>query len=189
MGCDVDDLLLHDNPIAYEEIEKKIRNADLIYVGGGNTLHMLEVWRERGVDKLLIEAHNQGTVLSGISAGAICWFEYGHSDSLRTGEEREFDFIRIEALGILKGIHCPHFNEELRSQDFPRMIKGTNLVGIALEDHSAMIFEDQSYRVMTTRKDAHAYRIMNRDGDLLQEKLDHTNLVRPLEELYCQNIR
>ena len=81
LGCKPEVLyLIKENPVK-REIEEKILGADLIYVGGGNTMKMLKAWRKKGVDKLLKKAYGQGIVLSGLSAGAICWFAYGCSDS------------------------------------------------------------------------------------------------------------
>jgi len=78
LKCKTDVLFLVVDGLSKTKIERKIRWADIIYVGGGNTLQMMRVWRRLGVDKLLKTAYESGTVLSGISAGAICWFESGH---------------------------------------------------------------------------------------------------------------
>jgi dipeptidase E len=82
LGCDTDVLLLLGMSLAPQELEEKILSADLIYVGGGNTLKMMRRWRWLGMDRLLEQAYSRGTVLSGLSVGAICWFRYGHSDSM-----------------------------------------------------------------------------------------------------------
>jgi dipeptidase E len=73
--------LIKERP-SNEQIRGKILSADIIYVGGGNTLPMMRLWRRLGVDKLLMSAYEYGTVLSGISAGSICWLDSGHSDSM-----------------------------------------------------------------------------------------------------------
>ena len=80
-------------------------DADLIYVGGGNTPAMLAVWREFGFDETLREAHAGGTVLAGISAGANCWFERYVTDSVPGGGVRA-------GLGWLPGTFCPHLDSE-----------------------------------------------------------------------------
>jgi dipeptidase E len=82
LKCRTDVLFLIKEHPSREEIRKKILSADIIYVGGGNTLLMMRVWRRLGVDRLLRSAYENGTVLSGISAGSICWFDSGHSDSM-----------------------------------------------------------------------------------------------------------
>ena len=76
-------------------VARRIRQADLIYVGGGNTLKMMRRWRHLGVDRLLQQARKQGTVLSGVSAGANCWFQYGSSDSMKFYRPRDWKFIRV----------------------------------------------------------------------------------------------
>jgi dipeptidase E len=82
LKCKTDVLFLIKEQPSKESIQRKILSADIIYVGGGNTLQMMCIWRRLRVDTLLISAYENGTVLSGISAGAICWFDSGHSDSM-----------------------------------------------------------------------------------------------------------
>src|SRR5690606_33251849 len=83
-----DVLLLHDIDVNTEDGKRKIEWADLIYVGGGNTLMMMKKWRRFGVDELLKEAFDKGKVLCGVSAGSICWFDFGISDSLHFYDEK-----------------------------------------------------------------------------------------------------
>ena len=86
LGCKTDTLYLSNTKVNTEEVNQKIENADIIYVGGGNTQYMMKVWQEYGVDKALIRAYKNGKVLSGLSAGSICWFISGHSDSEFIGD-------------------------------------------------------------------------------------------------------
>jgi dipeptidase E len=79
LSCRTDVLYL-TNKISKDKIEKKVLSTDVIYVGGGNTLRMMTIWRKLGVDAILKKAWEKGIVVTGISAGAICWFDYGHSD-------------------------------------------------------------------------------------------------------------
>ncbi|NMB44205.1 MAG: type 1 glutamine amidotransferase-like domain-containing protein, partial [Clostridiales bacterium] len=81
LGCIVDALCLISNTYEDKEIYDKIISSDIIYVGGGDTARMMEKWREYKLDVYLVEAYNKGIVLSGLSAGSICWFMFGHSDS------------------------------------------------------------------------------------------------------------
>lgn len=80
-GCITKTLNLIQNPPTLETITELILCSDLIYVGGGNTYRMMKIWRRLGLDKILAEAASRGIILSGLSAGAICWFKFGHSDS------------------------------------------------------------------------------------------------------------
>lgn len=111
LGGIVDVLYLLDNKLSESEIEEKIEWADIIYVGGGDTIHMLKVWKEKRVDKFLKDAYERGTLLSGLSAGSICWFKYGQSEIEDEESEDGFEYIKIEGLGLINGFHCPHFNE------------------------------------------------------------------------------
>ena len=83
LGCKTNVLYLIKEKLSQKEIKEKILNSDIIYVGGGDTLKMMRVWKKNGVDKILKQAYEKGVVLSGLSAGSICWFKYGISDSKR----------------------------------------------------------------------------------------------------------
>ena len=89
-----------------ENLEEKVLTQDIIYVGGGNTKSMLAVWKEWNLHIILQNAYEKGVVMSGVSAGAICWFEKGITDSFA----KELNIINC--LGILDGTACPHFDEE-----------------------------------------------------------------------------
>ena len=116
-GCSVIELVFFTPPFLHsQQILLMFERADIIYIAGGNTRAMLAVWREFGVIDLLKEAGDQGKVLCGVSAGAICWFDFGHSDSGGT-------FALIHGLGLLRGALCPHFNsEEGRETSFVELI-------------------------------------------------------------------
>ena len=94
-----------------ENLEKKVLKQDIIFVGGGNTKSMLAVWRDWHLPEILRNAYNKGIVMSGVSAGAICWFEKGITDSYANKLEI------IDCLGIVKGVACPHFDEEEERMD------------------------------------------------------------------------
>ena len=88
------------------DLKKLISAQDVIYVGGGNTMSMLGVWKQWGLDKLLKQAYDNGTVMSGVSAGAICWFDKGITDSW------ENSLNVMDCLGFVDGVCCPHYDEE-----------------------------------------------------------------------------
>jgi dipeptidase E len=114
LKCRTDVLLLIKEQPSKERIRKKILSADIIYFGGGSTLQMMRVWRRLGVDKLIKSAYENGTVLSGISAGSICWFDSGHSDSMSFYNPRKWKYTIVRGLGLIRGIHCPHYNSKTR---------------------------------------------------------------------------
>ena len=95
-----------------EDLEEKVSTQDIIYVGGGNTKSMLAVWKEWNLHKILMNAYNNGIVMSGVSAGALCWFEKGITDSY--ADKLEI----IDCLGMVKGIACPHFDEEIERKPY-----------------------------------------------------------------------
>ena len=88
------------------DLENLINEQDVIFVGGGNTKSMLAVWKDWGLDSILHEAYKNGVVMSGVSAGAICWFEKGITDSWSE------DLKVMDCLGFVKGTCCPHYDEE-----------------------------------------------------------------------------
>ena len=164
LGCNPDVLLLISENLNEEEIKNKIFSADLIYVGGGDTIKMLEIWKEKKVDKYLKDAYEKGIVLSGLSAGSICWFKYGHSDSNSfRNKEGWWDYIRADGLGLINAIHCPHYNEEGR-EGFDEMMKSQQVPGIALENNCALIFQDGNCKIIKSDEKANAYILINKEG-------------------------
>ena len=95
-----------------ENLENKVLSQDIIYVGGGNTKSMLAIWKEWHLDILLRNAYESGIIMSGVSAGAICWFDKGVTDSYANKLEI------IDCLGIHDGIACPHFDEEKEREPY-----------------------------------------------------------------------
>ena len=141
---------------------------DVIYVGGGNTKSMLAVWHEWGVPELLREAWESGIVLAGISAGAICWFEQGVTDSFA-------DQLRaIDCLGFLPGSCCPHYSGEAeRRPTFHRLLRqGEIAPGFAIDDGAALHFTgDQVHCVVASRRGATAYRVHSTGTEVREEPM------------------
>lgn len=130
-------------------------SRDLIFVGGGNTASMLAVWRAHGVDQVLREAWERGVVLAGGSAGAICWFEAGVTDSFRA----ELDML--DCLGWLPGTCCPHYDgEEQRRPAYARLLAAGFPPGIAIDDFAAVRFEGTELaEVVAAAEGSTAYRV------------------------------
>lgn len=153
------------------DIEPFLLEQDVIYVGGGNTKSMLALWREWGLDKILLDAANSETVLAGISAGSICWFEYGSTDSI-PGR-----LSALPGLGYLAGSCSPHYDGEAgRRAAFHRMIStGEVPPGLAFDDGAAGHFIDGKLaRVVSSRPNAKGYRV-ERDGDQARETVLETD--------------
>lgn len=135
------------------EWSPQILEQDLIVVGGGNTRSMLALWREWGMDQMLQKAYEQGIVLCGSSAGAICWFEECVTDSV-------WPLGTLKGLGFLKGSCCPHYDSEPERRPTYRkkVQEGQISPGIALDDHCAAHFVDGSLRTLVSvQPEAHAY--------------------------------
>jgi dipeptidase E len=176
LKCKTDVLFLIKERPSKAQIRTKILGADVIYVGGGNTLLMMRLWRRLGVDKLLKSAYERGTVLSGISAGSICWFDSGHSDSMSFYNPRKWKYINVKGLGFIKGIHCPHYNSVTRGiprrKQFRDMIGKIGGTGIAIENNCAIAFiDDQFYRVFSSKKNSRAYKVYRRDGRVVAKQI------------------
>ena len=117
-----------------DDIEDYLLSKDIIYVGGGNTKSMLALWKEWNVDSILKKAYDNGTILCGISAGAICWFDYGYSDSILN------NYIELKGLGILEGILNVHQKEQgSREQEFEKIVYNHN-IGYGLQDNMVLHF-------------------------------------------------
>lgn len=183
LGCNVDVLYLLDDPPPSERMAEMILGADLIYVGGGNTLKMMKRWRRLGVDHLLLEAAAKNTVLCGLSAGALCWFHYGHSDSMSFHHPDDWDYIRVKCLGLLPFTGCPHYDGEGRDQNFQAMIAKQGGIGIALDDCAALEVIDSQYRIITARQGAGAYRVERVRGRAVQTALPVQPKFLPLDSL------
>ena len=129
---------------------------DVVHVGGGNTRSMLAVWRDWGFDAVLREAYDAGIVLCGSSAGAICWFDEGVTDSIAGG------LTPMAALGFLPGSACPHYDGEAeRRPSYQRLVAERTIGGgYAADDGVGLHFVDGALdRVVSARPPATAYRV------------------------------
>ena len=121
-----------------ERIAGKIEAADCIYIGGGDTVYMLEKWQEVGLTELILKAYEQGKIICGLSAGAICWFKDMYTDyEIMRGQSSEY--VLRKGLGVLDGAMCPHFNE--REKDFTEaLLKGELEGAFCVENDCALEF-------------------------------------------------
>ena len=153
-GCDATHLEL------FRRTEQDLRGfllaQDLIYVGGGNTANLLAIWRVHGVEAILREAYAAGTLLCGSSAGCICWFECGITDSFGLGLAPLHD-----GLGLLAGSACPHYDSEARRRPvYTAAVRDGLAAGIALDDAVAARYEDERLvEILSSRPGARAFRV------------------------------
>lgn len=188
LKCKTDVLFLIREKPSKEQIRRKISSADVVYVGGGNTLMMMRVWRRLGVDRLLKAAYEKGTVLSGISAGSICWFDSGHSDSMSFYNPRKWEYINVKGMGLIQGIHCPHYDSKTlgvpRRKHFRDMIRKTGGVGIAIENNCAIEFIDgRFYKVITSKSYARAYKVYKSGGEVVAQQIRQRKELAPVDAL------
>jgi dipeptidase E len=144
------------NPYPPEDLRAFVRSFDAIFVAGGNTANMLAVWRVHRFDELLREAWESGIVLAGTSAGMICWFEAGVTDSFGLQLEGMRD-----GLGFLPGSACPHYDgEERRRPRYRELVDDGFPAGYAADDGAALHFVGTELReVVSVRGGATAYRV------------------------------
>lgn len=164
-GCRVSHVSLFPREI--EDLRGHLLAQDLIYVGGGNTANMLAIWRVQGIDALLREAWDSGILLAGVSAGAICWFDAGITDSFGPTLQ-----VLRDGLGFLPGSCCPHYDGEIQRRPTYRASVAAGLTsGIALDDGCAARFDGTTLaEIVTSREEARAYRVeRTATGDTVTE--------------------
>jgi dipeptidase E len=135
-----------------------IMSKDLVYIGGGNTVFMLEIWRKNKLEHIFKEAYEKGIILSGISAGAVCWFDWILSDAVGPG------FNPLRGINLISGSCTPHSSNIERINQFESDIKNNKLPqGIAIDDGVAVVFVDgKPTEVYSSRKNHTAY-FLNKD--------------------------
>lgn len=183
LGCKTDVLYLINQKISKKQIEEKVFNADIVYVGGGNTAKLMKVWRKSGLDEILRKAGEKGIVLSGVSAGAICWCKYGISDSRRFTNP-DADLFKVSGLGFLNILYCPHADTEPdRKSGLKEMMKKTSGTAIAVENCCALEVVDNACRIICSKDKAKAYRIYWKKEKFYEELLDKEKRFKSLSGL------
>ena len=158
------ELLLFNRTVA--DIREHLLAQDIVWVGGGNTVSLLAVWRAHGVDSAMREAWEAGVVLAGVSAGMNCWFEASVTDS--------YDLARLagveDGLGFLPGSACPHYDGEAeRRPVYRRLVAEGFPAGYAADDGVALVFEGRALAVVGSSKHgARAYAVAH-DGSQVRE--------------------
>ena len=142
---------------------KWLLSKDLVYVGGGNTSFMLEIWRKNNFEQEFKTAYEKGIILSGVSAGAVCWFDWILSDSMGQG------FKPLKGINILEGSCTPHSSNIKRINEFEINIKNNKLPkGVAIDDGVAVVFIDG--------KPTEVYSTINNQGAYFLDKNKKINL-------------
>lgn len=165
-SCEATHLPLFRRKIA--NLSAFVAEQDVLYVSGGNTANMLAVWSQHGFDRVLSNALMEGKVLAGVSAGSLCWFEAGITDSF--GPE----LAPIQGLGFVKGSNCPHYDgEAARRPAYQKAILEGMAAGIACDDGVAAHYVGgELRRVIASRKGAKAYRVGLVEGVVSETALE-----------------
>ena len=159
-----------------DDVGAFLLEQDVIFVGGGNTANMLAVWRVHGVDRALKAAWEEGVVLAGPSAGGICWFEGGLTDSFGPNLAPLRDGLKF-----LPGSFCPHYDSEsLRRPRYEEVVgSGALPDGYAADDSVGILFNGrQLEEVVASMPGQHAYRVERRKGSSVEETRIRARLLR-----------
>lgn len=144
-----------------------LMSQDVIYVGGGQSKTMLGVWKEWGADRILRDAYENGTVLSGGSAGSVCWFDQCITDSIPGS------LTVMNCLGIIPHSNCPHFASQSRRNSYAKYIMSEEIkAGYAADDFAGIHFIDgEFHRAISGRPYAKVYKCAKVDGQYVQKRL------------------
>lgn len=153
MAC-IKVLKLYDNPEMLDVLAM-IENADIIYVGGGNTKSMLEKWNEYKLGELIF-SYKDEKIIAGISAGAICWFDYYLGDDESFYDNGYCNFRIKKGLGFIKGVCCPHYDEDGKDI-FNSIMREMDYYGYALENNTALVFDLDKRYVVKSKKSSSVY--------------------------------
>lgn len=152
-------------PARSSELADFVAEQDVLYVGGGNTVHLLALWRAHGLDRLVIDAWRSGAVLCGVSAGMICWFESSLTDSFGGVAPLQ------DGLGLIQGSACPHYDgEAARRPAYHRALLEGLSAGFAADDGAALHFEGgELVEAVSSRPGARAYRVTQEGAQVAEE--------------------
>ena len=156
------------------DLNELISTQDAIFVGGGNTKSMLAAWKEWRLDKLLKKAYKQGTVMSGVSAGAICWFENGITDSWAA------DLKIMPCMNFIKGTCCPHYDEEpQRKPAVKKLILANKVKNIFAVDGGVALHikNEKNFKSIVFRKDKNSYEVSSKKGNIIEKSFRKVILI------------
>ncbi len=124
-----------------KSFEENLLSMDAIVVGGGNTLNMMAIWHAQAIDSALRKAYDKGIILAGGSAGSLCWFQGGYSDS------RPQHLSIVNGLSFISASHCPHYHSEPMRKPLylDAILKGSLKPGYACDDMAGVVFENEKY--------------------------------------------
>ncbi len=148
------------------DLEEHIMNQDIVFVGGGNTKSMLAIWKDWGMDNVLKRAYNKGVIMCGVSAGAICWFTSGITDSW------DNKLKILPCMDFIPGTCCPHYDEEeSRIPYVKKILKEQKLINcIAIEGGSAMHFiNGKPFKNVSFKRNKNSYDVFYSNHQFIQK--------------------
>lgn len=172
LGCITDSLFLYADRPAKISLKRLIDWCDLVYVGGGSTPDMIRRWRKFNIDKLLRRAWLSGKVMSGLSAGANCWFRYGLSDA------RHRRWTTVTCLGFINLACNVHYSSQKgRKKAFDDLVSKRKITGIALDDNACIKIINNKYEIIKSAEEAKAYWIYNQKGNVRRELISQAGQI------------
>ena len=150
-----------------EKMKAKFEKADLIYVGGGDTVFMIEHWKKTGLLELIKAAYERGVIIAGLSAGAICWFTDIYTDSEAALGEGD-KYAMFKGLGWIDGKISPHYGA--RMLDFDEIVCYNFDCAYGIEDNAALIIEDGEI-VGSVSSGGKAFKIERKDGAIQKTEI------------------
>lgn len=165
LGCQVKSLCLVTKSYRDRNMDDLLSWADIIYVGGGDTVSMMHIWKRHELDEKLKEIYRKDTaVLTGLSAGAICWFNCGHSDSDSFHNDEGWHYCWADGmLNLFDYAFCPHYNEDGRSS-FDGMLKEKGLAGLSMDNDTAFVENNGKRYFIKSNPSAKAFVIRYANG-------------------------
>lgn len=176
LPCRPRHLRLYGPARGLRDFEQQLLSADVIFVAGGNTLNMLATWKAQGVDEVLRKAWERGILITGESAGMVCWFEQTITDSRPGG------LSSLDCLGWLKGSACPHYHGEAQRQPtYHRLLLGGILKdGLACDDGVGVLFEGEKLvKVVTVSERSTAFMVRRDGANVIETPLEAEVLKGP----------
>ncbi len=187
--CSMDILYLFEQSPEELEIRDKVLTSDIIYIGGGPTIRLMEYFNKFNMKDILMEAVEKGIVLAGISAGSICLGKH----YFYTEEPRDFavegfnDYVKVDCLGFFDFLICPHYNLEGYSERINAMVKEYRMLGIALDNNCALEIIEDTYRIITCKEGAKAYTLHLKEGELIKEIIENRSEFKDIKKLISVN--
>ena len=170
LGCNCQNLKRKNLTNNYDLAINKIRNADIIYIGGGDTIKLIDEIKEFNLEKEIEEAINRECVIVGISAGGILLSKEGYSDSLKIRNESD-KYTFIKGLNKINISYCPHYNNIEKKEELKEEIKNTNKKVYSLEDNTALEIIDNKIKTIKSNKNNRVYLCYYKNKKYIEEEI------------------